>query len=155
MLLIDLEEGRIIEDEELKAGLSEAQPYAKWLDRTQYKLDQLEIVDPEFAELPQDENQETPTLLQAQQAFGYTQEDITKFLEPMARDGGDPIGSMGTDTPLAVLSNKSRLLYDLFQAELCASNQPANRSDPRRASDEPALYGWPAPKSARPRCWYA
>ncbi|WP_209348934.1 glutamate synthase large subunit [Pontixanthobacter sp. CEM42] len=124
MLLIDLEEGRIIEDEELKAGLSEAEPYAKWLDQAQYKLEDLTVVDPEFAELPQDENQDTPTLLQAQQAFGYTQEDITKFLEPMARDGGDPIGSMGTDTPLAVLSNKSRLLYDYFKQNFAQVTNP-------------------------------
>ncbi|MDN3646730.1 glutamate synthase large subunit [Pontixanthobacter aestiaquae] len=124
MLLIDLEEGRIIEDEELKADLSEAHPYAKWLDQAQYKLEDLTVVDPEFAELPQDENQDTPTLLQAQQAFGYTQEDISKFLEPMARDGGDPIGSMGTDTPLAVLSNKSRLLYDYFKQNFAQVTNP-------------------------------
>ena len=124
MLLIDLEEGRIIEDAELKADLASAHPYEKWLERAQYKLDDLEIVDPEFAELPQDENQDTPTLLQAQQAFGYTQEDIGKFLEPMGTRGEDPIGSMGTDTPLAVLSDKSRLLYDYFKQNFAQVTNP-------------------------------
>lgn len=124
MLLIDLEQGRIIEDEELKADLADAEPYAKWLDQAQYKLEDLDVVDPEFAELPQDENQDTPTLLQAQQAFGYTQEDVTKFLEPMAREGGDPIGSMGTDTPLAVLSDRSRLLYDYFKQNFAQVTNP-------------------------------
>ncbi len=124
MLLIDLEEGRIIEDAELKADLAAAHPYETWLDKAQYKLDDLEVVDPEFAELPQDENQDTPTLLQAQQAFGYTQEDVNRFLEPMGSKGEDPIGSMGTDTPLAVLSNKSRLLYDYFKQNFAQVTNP-------------------------------
>ncbi len=124
MLLIDLEEGRIIEDGELKADLAAAEPYAKWLDEAQFKLAELEAVDPEFEELPQDENVETPTLLQAQQAFGYTQEDLSRFLEPMAIKGDDPLGSMGTDTPLAVLSNKSRLLYDYFKQNFAQVTNP-------------------------------
>ncbi|WP_108789831.1 glutamate synthase large subunit [Erythrobacter sp. Alg231-14] len=124
MLLIDLEQGRIIEDAELKAELANAEPYAKWLEQAQYKLEDLEVVDPEFAELPQDENQETPTLLQAQQAFGYTQEDVSRFLEPMAIKGDDPIGSMGTDTPIAVLSDKARLLYDYFKQNFAQVTNP-------------------------------
>ncbi|MEL7190207.1 MAG: glutamate synthase large subunit [Pseudomonadota bacterium] len=124
MLLIDLEQGRIIEDEELKADLATAEPYAKWLEEAQFKLDDLEAVDPEFEELPQDKNMDTPTLLKAQQAFGYTQEDVSRFLEPMAVKGDDPIGSMGTDTPLAVLSNKSRLLYDYFKQNFAQVTNP-------------------------------
>ncbi len=124
MLLIDLDEGRIIEDAELKSSLAGAKPYAKWLERTQYQLDELEQIDPEFDELPQDENQATPTLLEAQQAFGYTQEDIMRFLEPMAMNGEDPIGSMGTDTPLAVLSGRSRLLYDYFKQNFAQVTNP-------------------------------
>ncbi|MEO0699849.1 MAG: glutamate synthase central domain-containing protein, partial [Pseudomonadota bacterium] len=124
MLLIDLKEGRIIEDGELKSELAEAEPYAEWLAQAQFKLDDLDTIDPEFAELPQDENQETPTLLEAQQAFGYTQEDVSKFLEPMALKGDDPIGSMGTDTPIAVLSNKSRLLYDYFKQNFAQVTNP-------------------------------
>ncbi|MEL6239484.1 MAG: glutamate synthase central domain-containing protein, partial [Pseudomonadota bacterium] len=124
MLLIDLNQGRIIEDSELKATLASAQPYAEWLDKAQFKLDDLEVVDPEFEELPQDENKETPTLLEAQQTFGYTQEDVTKFLEPMALKGDDPIGSMGTDTPIAVLSNRSRLIYDYFKQNFAQVTNP-------------------------------
>ncbi|MEO9212776.1 MAG: glutamate synthase central domain-containing protein, partial [Caulobacteraceae bacterium] len=110
MLLIDTEAGRIIEDEELKATLSAAKPYAEWLARTQFKLEDLEgspLWEPAAANDP-------AALLDRQQAFGYTQEDIAFFLEPMARTGEDPVGSMGTDTPLAVLSERPKLLYDYF-----------------------------------------
>ena len=124
MLLIDLDEGRIIEDSELKSDLAKAEPYAEWLEQAQFNLDDLDVIDPEFAELPQDENQETPTLLEAQQTFGYTQEDVSKFLEPMALKGDDPIGSMGTDTPIAVLSNKSRLIYDYFKQNFAQVTNP-------------------------------
>ncbi len=120
MLLIDLEEGRIIEDAELKAGLSAEEPYADWLASAQYKLEDLETVDPELAEVPPHET----TLLDRQQAFGYTQEDITRFLEPMALAAEDPIGSMGTDTPIAVLSQKSRLLYDYFKQNFAQVTNP-------------------------------
>jgi len=124
MLLIDLEQGRIIEDSELKAELAAAEPYSEWLEQAQFKLEDLEIVDPEFDEPPQDENQDTPTLLEAQQAFGYTQEDLSRFLEPMAMKGDDPVGSMGTDTPIAVLSGRSRLLYDYFKQNFAQVTNP-------------------------------
>ena len=120
MLLIDLEEGRIIEDEELKAELASAHPYAKWLEQAQYKLEDLHTIEPELSEVPEPSD----SLLQRQQSFGYTQEDISKFLEPMAVRGEDPIGSMGTDTPLAVLSNKSRLLYDYFKQNFAQVTNP-------------------------------
>ncbi|HEX7857137.1 MAG TPA: glutamate synthase large subunit [Sphingobium sp.] len=121
MLLIDMEEGRIIEDEEIKASLSNAKPYAKWLEQTQYKLKDLEVIEAQDApNLPNDPQ----ALLDRQQAFGYTQEDTQKFLEPMARVGEDPIGSMGTDTPIAVLSNKSRLLYDYFKQNFAQVTNP-------------------------------
>ncbi len=120
MLLIDLEEGRIIEDAEIKAELSAAKPYAAWLKAAQYKLkdlDEVEVIEPALANDP-------TTLLDKQQAFGYTQEDISRFLEPMARAGEDPIGSMGTDTPIAVLSAKSRLLYDYFKQNFAQVTNP-------------------------------
>ncbi len=120
MLLIDLEEGRIIEDEELKAQLSSAHPYAEWLKKAQYKLEDLDIIEPELSEVPENFD----SLLQRQQSFGYTQEDISKFLEPMAISGEDPIGSMGTDTPIAVLSSKSRLLYDYFKQNFAQVTNP-------------------------------
>ncbi|MBA4009277.1 MAG: glutamate synthase subunit alpha, partial [Erythrobacter sp.] len=120
MLLIDLEQGRIIEDDELKADLANAEPYAEWLHQAQYKLEDITDVVPELAAIPAEEG----TLLQRQQAFGYTQEDITRFLEPMAVDADDPIGSMGTDTPIAVLSDRARLLYDYFKQNFAQVTNP-------------------------------
>ncbi|KKC23955.1 glutamate synthase large subunit [Sphingomonas sp. SRS2] len=123
MLLIDMEQGRIIEDEEIKASLAAAAPYTKWLEATQYKLkdlDALRTAETETPSLPNDPH----ALLDCQQAFGYTQEDIGKFLEPMARAGEDPIGSMGTDTPIAVLSARPRLLYDYFKQNFAQVTNP-------------------------------
>ncbi len=120
MLLIDMEQGKIIEDEEIKAELAAAEPYEEWLDQAQYKLKELDVVEPELAAIPQ----ETTSLLDRQQAFGYTQEDISKFLEPMAVAGDDPLGSMGTDTPIAVLSKRSRLLYDYFKQNFAQVTNP-------------------------------
>jgi len=120
MLLIDLEQGRIVEDEELKAELAAAHPYEEWLEKAQYKLRDLEAI-----ETDEDAVQENEvSLLDRQQAFGYTQEDIARFLEPMATNGDDPIGSMGTDTPIAVLSNRSRLLYDYFKQNFAQVTNP-------------------------------
>ena len=120
MLLIDFAQGRIIEDEELKAQLAGAEPYEEWLKAAQYKLQDLAVVEPELAALPV----ESTSLLDRQQAFGYTQEDLTRFLEPMASLADDPIGSMGTDTPIAVLSNRSRLLYDYFKQNFAQVTNP-------------------------------
>lgn len=120
MLLIDLEQGRIIEDGELKAGLAGSAPFAQWLDQAQFKLADIVEIEPELSEAPESE----ATLLQRQQAFGYTQEDIARFLEPMAVKGDDPVGSMGTDTPIAVLSNRARLLYDYFKQNFAQVTNP-------------------------------
>jgi glutamate synthase (NADPH/NADH) large chain len=120
MLLIDLEQGRIVEDEELKAELAQAAPYEKWLDKAQYKLKDLEAIETDREAV----REETTTLLDRQQAFGYTQEDISKFLEPMALNADDPIGSMGTDTPIAVLSRRPRLLYDYFKQNFAQVTNP-------------------------------
>ncbi|MFL0355005.1 glutamate synthase large subunit [Erythrobacter sp. GH1-10] len=120
MLLIDLEQGRIIEDEELKAELAQSEPFAKWLEQAQFKLEDIDHIEPDLSELPE----EHTTLLQRQQAFGYTQEDIARFLEPMAVAGDDPVGSMGTDTPIAVLSNRARLLYDYFKQNFAQVTNP-------------------------------
>jgi glutamate synthase (NADPH/NADH) large chain len=120
MLLIDFAEGRIIEDEELKAQLAAEQPYEDWLAHAQYKLKDLDLIEPELAALPV----EGTSLLDRQQAFGYTQEDLSKFLEPMAVNADDPIGSMGTDTPIAVLSSRSRLLYDYFKQNFAQVTNP-------------------------------
>jgi glutamate synthase (NADPH/NADH) large chain len=107
MFLIDLERGAIIDDEELKRGLAEARPYRRWLNQTQIKLENLP---PEVAAMAPSPD----VLLDRQQAFGYTQEDLKFFLGPMARGGQDPVGSMGRDIPIAVLSDRPKLLYDYF-----------------------------------------
>ncbi len=120
MLLIDFAQGRIIEDEELKATLAQAEPYEAWLKAAQYKLKDLEVVELEAAEM----GAETTSLLDRQQAFGYTQEDLSKFLEPMAQLADEPLGSMGTDTPLAVLSSRSRLLFDYFKQNFAQVTNP-------------------------------
>ncbi|ANU06923.1 glutamate synthase large subunit [Paraurantiacibacter namhicola] len=120
MLLIDLEEGRIVEDAELKAQLASAHPYDKWLKDAQYKLADLETIETDKDAVREPE----ASLLNRQQAFGYTQEDISRFLEPMAVNGEDPIGSMGTDTPIAVLSDRSRLLYDYFKQNFAQVTNP-------------------------------
>ncbi|QZD90953.1 glutamate synthase large subunit [Qipengyuania aurantiaca] len=120
MLLIDLDEGRIVEDEELKAELAAAEPYEAWLEKAQYKLADLDHIEPDLSEIAASEI----PLLNRQQAFGYTQEDLSRFLEPMAANGEDPIGSMGTDTPIAVLSERSRLLYDYFKQNFAQVTNP-------------------------------
>ncbi len=120
MLLIDMEEGRIVEDEEIKQTLADARPYAEWLERTQFKLE--ELPDPPTWE-PARVN-DPGELLDRQQAFGYTQEDIAFFLDPMGRSGEDPIGSMGSDTPIAVLSKRPKLLYDYFKQNFAQVTNP-------------------------------
>ncbi|MEE1562010.1 MAG: glutamate synthase large subunit, partial [Alphaproteobacteria bacterium] len=119
MFLIDLEKGRIIDDGELKAGLVATKPYQNWLDATQFRLEDLEDGDEEPPACDPD------TLLDRQQAFGYTQEDITLFLKPMALAGQEPTGSMGSDTPLSVLSSKPKLLYTYFKQCFAQVTNPA------------------------------
>ncbi len=108
MFLVDTEQGRIVPDEEIKAQLASERPYRDWLSQNLLKLEDLPTV-PAMAQPDHD------TLLHRQIAFGYTFEDQRIILAPMARDGVEAIGSMGNDTPLAVLSNKPRLLYDYFK----------------------------------------
>ncbi|NBS43505.1 MAG: glutamate synthase subunit alpha, partial [Acetobacteraceae bacterium] len=121
MLLIDLDAGRIIDDAEIKQKLAGEHPYAEWLKNTQFKLEELPGVP---AEMPVERTQDAKGLLRDQQAFGYTQEDLNFFLEPMGRDGDDPVGSMGTDTPIAVLSNKSKLLFHYFKQNFAQVTNP-------------------------------
>jgi glutamate synthase (NADPH/NADH) large chain len=112
MFLIDMEQGRIIGDQELKESLANARPYADWLRRINIKLDTLDapaIVDAAAAD------ERVAPLLDRQQAFGYTQEDIKFILEPMGKSGEEGTGSMGNDSPLAVLSTKNKPLYNYFR----------------------------------------
>ena len=108
MFLVDIEQGRIVADEELKNKFAKAQPYQKWLEEHHVLLERLP--DPGFQTEPGHQ-----TVLERQQAFGYTFEDVRFIIGPMANDGVQPLGSMGTDTPLAVLSNKPQLLYNYFK----------------------------------------
>ena len=107
MLVVDLDQKRIISDKELKDELTNSHPYQEWLDNTQINLSSLP---PEISPM----TPESPILLGYQQAFGYNKEDLKFFLEPMIVQGQDPIASMGRDIPLAALSDKNRLLYDYF-----------------------------------------
>ncbi|MFN0078397.1 MAG: glutamate synthase large subunit [Prosthecobacter sp.] len=107
MFIVNMEEGRIVPDDEIKEKIACEKPYREWLDKHLVKLaDVKDAVDVPLAD--------HKTVLQRQQAFGYTFEDLRMLMVPMARDGVEAIGSMGTDTPIAVLSNKSKLIYDYF-----------------------------------------
>ena len=117
MFLIDMEQGRIIDDAEIKTQLAAKAPYQQWLNDTQIQLENLPA---EIAAMPPDER----TLLDRQQAFGYTQEDIKFFLTPIALSGQEPVGSMGTDAALAVLSSRPRMLYDYFKQGFAQVTNP-------------------------------
>ena len=108
MFLVDTVEGRIVADEELKKKYASAHPYQKWLDEHHVLLQDL-------AEPPEGTEVTHRKVLQRQQAFGYTFEDLRFIVGPMAKEGQQPLGSMGTDTPLAVLSQKPQLLYNYFK----------------------------------------
>ena len=107
MFLIDTAQGRIVEDEEIKSALAAEHPYSDWLHAGLVHL----------ADLPAREHVtfSHESVLRRQQVFGYTHEELKTIVAPMAKSGLEPIGSMGTDTPIAVLSDRSRLLFDYFQ----------------------------------------
>lgn len=119
MFLVDMEQGRIIADEEIKAKIATEQPYREWINQNMVELANLK--DPDVETLHATSLHRTDAtslqdgLVQLQTAFGYTFEDLRLLLTPMARDGVEAVGSMGTDTPLAVLSDRPKLLYDYFQ----------------------------------------
>ncbi len=108
MFLVDTGEGRIISDKEIKARLAARQPYGQWLKENQITLDQLP--DP-----PRVHASNPDTLLRRQRAFGYSDEDFKMIMEPMAVNGEEPVGSMGTDTPLACLSDRPQSLFAYFK----------------------------------------
>ncbi len=108
LFLVDTEQGRIVDDSELKTSISRQKPYREWVEAN--KIDFASL--PEPKSVPQSSRH---ALLQRQQLFGYTVEDLRILMAPMAKDGEEAIGSMGTDTPLAVLSNQSQLLYNYFK----------------------------------------
>ena len=108
IFLVDMKQGRIIEDAELKSQFAQEHPYREWLDQNLISVQDLPATDNVAGH-------DEETLLQRQQAFGYTHEDLRVLLAPKAAKGMEPIGSMGSDAALAVLSNRSRLLYDYFK----------------------------------------
>ena len=117
MLLIDLEQGRIIDDEEIKNDLASQHDYQHRLDRTQINLNSLRVA---VAAMSPDRE----TLLKTQQAFGYTQEDLKFLLPPMLTDGAEAVGSMGTDVPPAVLSDRSKPLANYFKQNFAQVTNP-------------------------------
>ncbi|MFN3659309.1 MAG: glutamate synthase large subunit [Pseudolabrys sp.] len=117
MLLVDLDEGRLIPDEELKATLARSHPYQEWLERTQIVLE----------DLPDTGNGKSIpnlSLLDRQQAFGYTQEDIKLLMTPMAATGEEAVGSMGNDTPISALSDRAKPLFTYFKQNFAQVTNP-------------------------------
>ena len=117
MLLVDLLEHRIVSDAEIKQSLSRAHPYREWLKKTQIVLEDLNPVEPRAPRTD-------VSLLDRQQAFGYSQEDLSFLLSPMAATGQEAVGSMGTDTPISALSSKSKLLYTYFKQNFAQVTNP-------------------------------
>jgi glutamate synthase (NADPH/NADH) large chain len=137
MFLVDLAAGRIIDDKELKDQLAAAKPYRGWLDSIRVKLDDIDATDAPDWTSP-------VSLLDRQQAFGYTQEDLKFQLIPMGRDGEEAIGSMGNDSPLAVLSDKNKTLYHYFKQLFAQVTNPP--IDPIREDLVMSLVSFIGPK---------
>ena len=109
MFVVDMEQGRIISDEELKADICSAKPYAEWLNKYKIRLEELPEPRVMFTHLESDQ------IFKYQKGFGYSSEDLDNIISPMATDGKEPIGSMGTDTPLAILSDQPQHLSSYFK----------------------------------------
>ena len=117
MLLIDTDEQRIISDEEIKHRVATELPYNEWVKEHVIHLS--EITQADESTIPKVED-----LFKEQQAFGYTQEDLVRMIVPMAKDGKDPVGAMGADAPLAILSDKPQLLYSYFKQMFAQVTNP-------------------------------
>jgi len=138
MFLIDLEQGRLIDDEELKANLANSKPYKQWIENLRIKLDDVATG---VEQLPARDPDE---LLDLQQAFGMTQEDIKFLMAPMATNGEEAVGSMGNDSPLAVLSDKNKPLYNYFKQLFAQVTNPP--IDPIREAIVMSLVSFIGPK---------
>ena len=136
MFLIDLEQGRIVDDEDLKNQFANARPYRQWIENVRIRLD---AIAPGPAAQPSSES-----LLDRQQAFGYTQEDLKFLLAPMAANGEEGIGSMGNDSPLAVLSDKNKPLFNYFKQLFAQVTNPP--IDPIREAIVMSLNSFIGPK---------
>jgi glutamate synthase (NADPH/NADH) large chain len=137
MFLVDLEAGRIVDDRELKDTLAAARPYRNWVERITVKLDDL----PEPAERRAEPME---SLLDRQQAFAWTQEDLKFILQPIGANGEEPVGSMGNDTPLAVLSTRNKPLYHYFKQLFAQVTNPP--IDPIREELVTSLVSFVGPK---------
>jgi glutamate synthase (NADPH/NADH) large chain len=137
MLLIDLTLGRIVDDKELKDQLARHRPYQKWLDKTQLRLKDIPM--PDYVPVPDGDK-----VLDRQQAFGYTQEDLKLVMAPMAATGQEAIGSMGDDTPLAVLSGRPKPLYSYFRQLFAQVTNPP--IDPIREETVMSLVSFIGPR---------
>ncbi|WP_101047698.1 glutamate synthase-related protein [Macromonas nakdongensis] len=152
MFLIDLEQGRMIDDEELKTQLANSKPYKQWIENLRIRLD--DVTQPVAGELdvqPMVEESSSaavdstsPSLLDRQQAFGMTQEDIKFLMAPMAQNGEEGIGSMGNDSPLAVLSSKNKPLFNYFKQLFAQVTNPP--IDPIREAIVMSLVSFIGPK---------
>jgi len=118
MLLVNLEEGRLVPDEEIKHALAGRNPYEEWLRDNQITLDAL-------PQPPRVYGFDPKTIVSRQRAFGYTEEDLRILLAPMATNGEEPVGSMGVDTPLACLSNRPQMLFHYFKQLFAQVTNPA------------------------------
>ena len=138
MFLIDFEQGRIIDDEELKNQFASAKPYRQWIDGVRIKLDG------PVGRGRRARRSSARALLDRQQAFGYTQEDLKFLMSPMAQAGEEGIGSMGNDSPLAVLSDKNKPLYNYFKQLFAQVTNPP--IDPIREAIVMSLVSFIGPK---------
>ena len=138
MFLLDLEQGRIIDDEELKRTLSTAEPYRRWIAESRVFLDDLPI--PRVRAVAEMKE----SLLDTQQAFGYTREDVSVILEPMITNGEEPTGSMGNDAALPVLSSKNKVFYNYFKQLFAQVTNPP--IDPIREEIVMSLISFIGPK---------
>jgi hypothetical protein len=138
MFLVDLEKGRIIDDQELKEVSASAKPYAEWIERIRVKLDDVdtEQTPPLRSAVP---------LLERQQSFAYTQEDLKIIMEPIAASGEEPTGSMGNDSPLAVLSSRNKTLAHYFKQLFAQVTNPA--IDPIREELVTSLVSFIGPEA--------
>ena len=107
--MVDMEQGRIISDDEMKNNICSPKPYGEWLNKYKIRLEELPEPRVTFTQLEHDQ------IFKYQKAFGYTTEDLETIITPMALDGKEPIGSMGTDIPLAVLSDQPQHLSSYFK----------------------------------------
>ncbi|MDP2818230.1 MAG: glutamate synthase-related protein [Polaromonas sp.] len=158
MFLIDLEQGRMIDDEEIKATLAHSKPYKQWIENLRIRLDDVQATTvpapTDGMKMGADEASatsasssgltESHALLDRQQAFGYTQEDIKFLMSPMAVNGEEGTGSMGNDSPLAVLSNRNKPLYNYFKQLFAQVTNPP--IDPIREAIVMSLVSFVGPK---------